>query len=87
MILPQNSQQLKKILILKKIHYKITLTDVSNRQKYRKAQDISSVIASDAEKQQLTKNELMGMVIHKINYKVDKSATACGAQEKDSCNT
>ena len=40
----------------KKIQYKITLRDVSNRQQYRKAQDISSVIASEAEKQQETRN-------------------------------
>ena len=39
-------------------------------------EDISNVIVSEAEKQHVTINELMGVVIHKINYKSVKNAAA-----------
>ena len=56
------------------------MSEVSKRQKYRRTEEISNVIVSEAEKQQVTTNELMGVVIHKINYKSDKNAAACGTQ-------
>ena len=35
--------------------------------------------------QQATTNELMGMMVHKMNYKTDKKAALCGLNLQDSC--
>ena len=43
--------------------YRLPLSEVGPRQKYRRIDDISTTITKEAEKQQVTKNILMGMVV------------------------
>ena len=78
--LTANCTPTKNISDNEKQKYRIPLSEVSKRQKYRRTEEISNVIVSEAEKQQVTTNELMGVVIHQINYKADKNAADCGTQ-------
>ena len=64
----------------KGVKYRLPLNEVSNRQKYRRIEEISNTILSESEKQQVTTNELMGMVIQKMIYNVDKGAATLGSQ-------
>ena len=68
------------------MNYRLPLNEVGTRQKYRRIGEISNTIISESEKQQVTTNELMGIVIQKINYKVNKGAAACGVKLQENCN-
>ena len=71
---------------MKKTKYRKPLGEVSNRQKYKRTNEMSNMIMSAAEKQQVTLNELMGVMIHKMNYRTDKSAAVCGLNLQYNCS-
>ena len=47
------------------MNYRLPLNEVGTRQKYRRIGEISNTIVSESEKQQVTPNELMGIIIQK----------------------